>query len=283
MRNLNEHNVTDAVVRQLEGTPDARLKTVLTSLVRHLHGFVREVELTEAEWFAAVQFLTALGRSDEYILASDVLGATILVDAINHRKSAGATESSVLGPFYRDGARLLPPPADIAGATPGEAVVVQGRVTRPDGRPVPGALLDVWQTAPNGLYENQDPDQPDMNLRGTLCTDADGRYAFRTVKPVSYSIPHDGPVGQLLRATGRHPYRPAHIHFKLSAPGYEPLTTMLFVEGDPYLDSDAVFGVKSSLVTDFVRHDTPARIAGFDFQPPFWTVDYDFGLQPVEG
>jgi len=283
MRNLTEATVTDAVLATLAKTPDPRLREIVASLVRHLHAFVREVEPTEAEWLAGVRFLTAVGqmcdaRRQEVILLSDTLGVSILVDAINHRKPAGATASSVLGPFYREGAPDLAPGASIAGTTPGELAIVSGRVTTPEGTPIAGACLDVWQTAPNGLYDVQDPAQPGMNLRGRFRTDAAGRYELRTVKPTSYPIPGDGPVGPMLRALGRHPYRPAHIHFIVSADGYDPVTTMLFVEGDPYLDSDAVFGVKSSLVVNFIRHDAAAEAQARGVTAPFYTVTYDFGL-----
>lgn len=285
MRNLTEHNATDAVVAQFEGARDPRLKQILTSLIRHVHDFVREVELTEAEWLAGIQFLTAIGhmcddKRQEFILLSDTLGVSILVDAINHRKPAGATESSILGPFYVEGAPELPLGASIARNAEGDPVIVSGRVLTPQGRPISSALLDVWQAAPNGFYDVQKP-QPGMDLRGKFQTDANGRYEFRTVKPASYPIPHDGPVGRMLEALGRHPYRPAHIHVMVSAPGYEPLTTMLFVEGDKYLDSDAVFAVKSSLVAEFIRHDSPEEVARLGLQAPFYSMTYDFGLKPA--
>jgi protocatechuate 3,4-dioxygenase beta subunit len=286
MQDFTEENLTAAVISRFEGTGNPRLKQILTSLVRNLHHFVREVQLTEEEWFAGIQFLTATGHKSsdtrqEFILLSDTLGVSMLVNAINHRKQAGATEATVLGPFYRDGARELPNGTDISGDTAGEPVIVSGRVVTAGGAPIAGALLDVWQTAPNGLYDTQDPDQPDMNLRGRLRTDAAGRYEFRTVKPSSYPIPEDGPVGKMLRAAGRHPYRPAHIHFIVSAEGFEPLTTHVFVAGDPYLDSDAVFGVKQSLVADFVRHDSQAEAAQHKVTAPFYTAYYEFGLKPA--
>jgi hydroxyquinol 1,2-dioxygenase len=252
MRNLTEENVTDAVLGQLSQCRDARLREVTESLVRHLHAFLREVEPTPDEWLAGIRFLTETGQRcdedrQEFILLSDTLGATILVDAVNNRKPAGATESSVLGPFYREGAPERPNGADLATG-PGPRVAFAGKVTDVDGRPVPGALLDVWQTAPNGLYHMQDPAADEFALCARIRADGDGRYAFRTFLPVSYSIPVDGPAGRLLRGLGRHPYRPAHVHFIVSAPGFERVVTELFTEGDPYLDSDPVFGVKSSLV-----------------------------------
>src|SRR5688572_2516445 len=222
-RDFDEHSITDAVVERFAATPDARLKQILTSLVRHAHDFVRDVELTQDEWFAAVTFLTRVGhmsddKRQEFILLSDTLGVSMLVDAINHRHPEGATESTVFGPFHREGAPVLPAGASIAGKTDGEPTFVSGRVTDTAGRPLVGALLDVWQAAPNGLYDSQDPEQGGLNLRGKFRTDTDGRYAFQTVKPVNYPIPMDGPVGRMLRACSRHPYRPAHIHFIVSAP-----------------------------------------------------------------
>lgn len=286
MSGAPEDRITKATLASIEATPDARLKQILTALVRHLHGFVRDVEPSEEEWLRAIAFLTETGRMcddkrQEFILLSDTLGATMLIDAINHRAVDGATESSVLGPFHRDAAPAIEQMDSISGDTPGEPVIVRGGVRSQDGAPIAGALLDIWHGGPNGLYENQDPSQPDFNLRGRLLSDADGRYAFRTVKPSSYPVPHDGPVGKLLRATGRHPYRPAHIHFIVSADGYAPITTQLFTRGDSYLDSDAVFGVKDSLVVDYVRHDSDAEAAELGVDAPFYTVDYDFGLKPA--
>jgi len=275
MRNLSEANLTEAATARLARCEDPRFKEIMTSLIRHLHAFVREVELTEAEWFEGIEFLTATGQKcdgdrQEFILLSDVLGVSMLVDAINHRASDGATESTVLGPFYIDGAPELPEGADISHGSPGEATEVSGRVTSVEGKPIAGAVLDVWQTAANGFYSTQDPNQDRFNLRGRFRTDAEGRYRFRTIKPVSYPVPTDGPVGRILNAMGRHPHRPAHIHFIVSAPGYERVATHVFANGDPYLDSDVVFGVKNSLVADF----TPKR-GGSTLE-----VRYDFGLKP---
>jgi protocatechuate 3,4-dioxygenase beta subunit len=273
MRNLTESNLTDAVLGRLADCPDPRLQAVTAALVRHLHAFIREVEPTPDEWFAGVRFLTGTGqicddKRQEYILLSDTLGVSMLVDAINNRKPAGATESSVLGPFYVEGAPEVHSGADLApGESPG--VWVSGRVLDLAGRPVAGALLDVWQTAPNGLYHVQDANQPEHHLCGKVHADAEGWYRFRTLKPVSYPIPTDGPVGALLERLGRHPYRPAHIHFIVSAPGFKPVITQLFSEGDPYLESDAVFGVKESLVIDY-------RAEGDEL-----AVRYDFRLEPT--
>lgn len=280
-----ETSITESVLRSLDGAADPRLKTIMTSLIRHLHAFIREVELTEAEWWQAIQFLTRVGRMcddrrQEFVLLSDTLGVSMLVDAINHRADGGATESTVLGPFYREGARELPAGASISLDGRGEPAVVTGRVLGTDGAPIAGAVLDVWEGNENGLYEQQDPHQPDMNLRGRFHSDAAGRYEIVAIKPVSYPIPDDGPVGHMLRALGRHPYRPAHIHFIVSAEGYLPVTTHLFAKGDPYLTSDAVFGTKDALIVDFVRDDSPEAAATHGVRAPFYRVDYDFVLRP---
>jgi protocatechuate 3,4-dioxygenase beta subunit len=256
----------------------------MTSLVKHIHAFVREVELTEEEWLFTIQFLTRTGhmsddKRQEFILLSDTLGVTTLKDIINNRKPPGVTEYTIFGPFYRDGVPELPLMANIAGDTPGEPTLVHGRVTGPDGMPLVGALLDVWQASAEGFYDVQMPTD-EINLRGKFRTDAEGRYAFRTIKPAYYPIPLDGPVGQMLQATGRHPYRPAHIHFIVSADGYEAVTTEIFVEGDPYLDSDAVFGVRNSLVVDFVHPESADEAAKYGVTPQFYLAEYNFVLQP---
>jgi catechol 1,2-dioxygenase len=272
MRDVTESTATDAVVSKLEGCANPRLKQVMASFVRHLHAFVRDVEPTEAEWMAAIKFLTATGQMcddtrQEFILLSDTLGVSTLVELINNRKSPGATETSVLGPFYVEGAPDLPAGASILKDGSDADLLVHGRVHDAAGAPIVGAVLDVWQTAPNGFYDVQDPTQPAMNLRGKFATDSDGMFELRTIMPTPYPIPHDGPVGALLTATGRHPWRPAHLHFIVSAPGYRTLTTALYFEDDPYVDSDAVFGVKDALVVRPVPHDGGE------------SVRYDFGLE----
>jgi protocatechuate 3,4-dioxygenase beta subunit len=268
-----EEQLTANALAALGRCESPRLKAVMQSLVKHLHGFVREVEPTPQEWMAGIQFLTRTGQKcddkrQEYILLSDTLGVSMLVDAINNRKPAGATESSVLGPFYVEGAPAASSGTDLApGEGPG--VVVSGMVKDVAGRGLPGAVLDVWQTAPNGLYHVQDAGQPEYHLCAKVKADEQGRYRFRTLKPVSYPIPTDGPAGDLLGRVGRHPYRPAHIHFIVSAPGCKPVVTQLFTRGDEVLDSDAVFGVKDSLVVDYVGDGEE------------WAVAYDFVLEPA--
>jgi protocatechuate 3,4-dioxygenase beta subunit len=257
----------------------------MTSLIHHLHAFVREVGLTQEEWMEGIQFLTRTGqicddRRQEFILLSDILGVSMLVDAVNHRLAEGATESTVFGPFYREGAEELPLGATISKDGRGEPAVLMGRVISTDGTPIANALLDVWETDENGLYEQQDPEQTDMNLRGKFRTDGEGRYYFVGIKPVPYPIPDDGPVGKMLAALGRHPFRPAHIHVLVSAEGFLPVTTHLFVKGSKYLDSDAVFGTKDSLVVDFVPHDSAEEAAHFHVTAPFYTTEYTFVLKP---
>jgi catechol 1,2-dioxygenase len=283
MRDFNENTATAAVLGRMSAATDARLKEIMTAVVTHLHAVVREVEPTMDEWMAAIRFLTATGqmcddKRQEFILLSDTLGVSMLVDAINNRKPSGATESTVLGPFHVAGA---PPKAmgdTISLDGKGYATHVSGRVLDQDGNPIAGALLDVWQTSSEGAYDVQDPAQPEMNLRGLFTTSADGRFFFRTVKPAAYSIPTDGPVGRMLVALGRHPMRPAHIHFIIGAPGFEPVTTHMFVAGDNYLDSDAVFGVKDSLIVPFVEHDDLKRAKGLGLANPFHTAEHDFTL-----
>jgi len=282
-----EDDITNETLRRFERTPDPRLREIMLSLVRHLHGFIKEVQLTEAEWFEAITFLTATGHKcddirQEFILLSDTMGVSMVVDLISHRKPAGATESTVFGPFHRPGAPEMPHGGDIAGpAAKGTPAVVHGRVLDPSGRPIANALLDVWQANSDGFYDSQLPNHEQLQMRGKFRTDTDGRFVVKTTRPVHYQIPTDGPVGRMLRATNRHPWRPAHVHFVVSADGYEPVTTHIFDSIDPYLKSDAVFGVKESLIVDFEEHgagDEAAKTFGMD--KPFATTEFDFVLKP---
>jgi catechol 1,2-dioxygenase len=264
-----EQRITDEVISRIAPATEPRLRRVIASLISHLHRFVRDVELTEAEWFTAVDFLTRTGQKcsgerQEFILLSDVLGISMLVDAVNHRQPPGVTETTVFGPFYtgeqplsENGATILKRPEAAA------ALDVRGYVRSAGGEPLSAALVEVWQVDAKGLYDVQDPAIPKGHMRGSFRTRADGSFAFRTITPVTYSIPTDGPVGELLGALGRHAMRPAHIHFMISAPGHERLVTHIFVAGDAYLQGDAVFGVKNSLVADFSRDH----------------VEFDFGLK----
>jgi hydroxyquinol 1,2-dioxygenase len=283
-----EDDITSEALRRFDGTPDPRLREIMLSLVRHLHGFVKEVQLTEPEWLEAITFLTATGHKcddirQEFILLSDTMGVSMVVDLISHRKPAGATESTVFGPFHRPGAPEMPQGGDIAGpAADGTPAVVHGRVLDPAGRPIANALLDVWQANSEGFYDSQLPNPEQLQMRGKFRSDSDGRFVVKTTRPVHYQIPTDGPVGRMLRATNRHPWRPAHVHFVVSADGYEPVTTHIFDSIDPYLKSDAVFGVKESLIVDFEEHaagDEAARAFGMD--KPFVTTVFDFVLKPA--
>ena len=283
-----EDDITAAVLAGFAATPDPRLKEIMLALIKHLHAFVKEVELTEAEWFQAIEILTEAGKmcSDkrqEFILFSDTLGVSMVVDLIGHRKPEGATESTVFGPFHRLGSPDMPPGGNIAHRdTTGVPALVSGRVLDLDGKPIAGAVLDVWQAQSNGLYDSQDKNPDQLHMRGKFRTDSDGRYLLRTVQPVHYPIPSDGPVGAMLKATGRHPWRPAHIHFVVMADGYEAVTTHIFDRADPYLESDAVFAVKDSLICDFLRHETPtAEAARLGITGPVLTAEFDFVLKPA--
>ncbi|HEY0753578.1 MAG TPA: intradiol ring-cleavage dioxygenase [Ktedonobacteraceae bacterium] len=286
MSDNTEQQITQNVLASMAQAPDPRLHAVMQSFIAHLHAFIREVEPTEGEWMQAIQFLTRTGqisddKRQEFILLSDITGSTMLVDALNHRAREQITESTIFGPYYRAGAQELPMGASINLQGGGEPAVVSGHVLSITGTPIPNALLDVWETNENGLYEQQDPEQLDMNLRGKFRTDSLGYFRFVGIKPVSYPIPDDGPVGQLLRAVGRHPFRPAHIHLLVSAQGFAPVTTHLFVSGDPYLDSDAVFGTKDSLIVDFIQNNSAQEAAHYGVEAPFYSVFYDFVLKPL--
>ena len=272
-RDLADAALTDAVVESF--TTEGRFTTVMTSLVRHLHAFASEVDLTEEEWFAGIDFLTRPGhitddKRQEFILLSDVLGLSMLVVGINNRRPPEATESTVFGPFFVEGSPGFENGDDLANGAPGEPCDVSGRVVDVEGKPVPGALIEVWQADEDGFYDVQYSDLQQSRGRGHLRSDADGRFWFQTVKPEAYPIPDDGPVGDLLRAGGRGPMRPAHIHFKIDAEGYQTLITHVFADGDEYLDSDAVFGVRENLIGEFQRGDDGR-----------WRMTYDFVLAPA--
>jgi len=288
MRDFNEHNITQAVIDRFAGTPDARLKEIMNSLVTHLHDFVRDVEPSFAEWETAIGFLTRTGqmcddKRQEFILLSDTLGVSMLVDAINHRMPEGATETTVLGPFYVQGPPEFENGADISGGLKGEMLFVEARVAAADGTPLVGATVDVWQSDDDGFYDVQRPELKDAALRGRFKTNDAAKTWFRTILPAAYPIPYDGPVGDMLRATNRHPWRPAHVHFMIAAPGYETLVTHVFVAGDQYLDSDAVFGVKNSLISEFPEHPPGKMPDGVESATPWRELTYNFGLKPLEG
>lgn len=288
MRNMTEADLTDVVLERYAATPDARLREVLSCLITHLHAVVREVRITEPEWMAAIKFLTATGqisddKRQEMILLSDNLGVSSLVNLIGDDVPQGATETTVLGPFYVEGAPEREWGESIAqGLTENdETLVIHGRVVGLDGEPVAGAVVDVWQTNSNGMYDIQDPEQPEHNLRGRYRADSTGNYQINTIRPTKYPIPTDGPVGDLLRATNRHPWRPAHVHAIVSKPGYATLTTHLFDSADKYLDSDVVFAVKPSLIKVFELNESPDEAERLGVEAPFRELEHDFVLQPV--
>lgn len=274
---FEERKSVEVVNGRIGADVPERLADVMRSLVEHLHAFVKDVELTEEEWAVAIGFLTATGQicseeRQEYILLSDVLGVSMLVDAIQNRKPAGATPSTVFGPFHVEGAPERAMGSDISLDGKGERCLFEGRVLDLEGNPIEGALVDVWSDNAEGFYDVQQPDiQPKWNNRGVFRTGTDGRYWFYGIKPVSYPIPDDGPVGKMLRQIGRHPYRPAHTHFRVMAKGYKPLITHTFVAGDAYISNDTVFGVKSELIVDFVQETAGERRGE-------WTAQYDFVL-----
>ncbi|MFB7929908.1 intradiol ring-cleavage dioxygenase [Streptomyces sp. NPDC056039] len=279
--------VTEQALASLRGTADPRLRELLTGLVRHLHDFARETRLTQEEWERAIDFLTATGQActdtrQEFILLSDVLGLSMLVETVNGDRAPGATESTVLGPFHMTESPVRELGADIDLVGGGETCVISGRVLARDGTPLPGAVVDVWQADDKGYYDVQQPGvQPAGNGRGLFTADAEGRFWFRTCVPAAYPIPTDGPVGGLLHATGRHPYRPAHIHFIAAAEGHTPVTTHIFVAGGEYLDTDAVFAVKQSLVKDFAETDDPSLAKEFGVPNPFRLARFDLVLEPA--
>lgn len=271
--------ITEAVVRNLAGTADERLREIVTSLVRHVHAFAKDVDLTEDEWAKGIEFFTAVGQKctptrQEFILLSDTHGLSSVVDVLTQNKPQGATESTVLGPFYVPGSSRRANGESMADEDPDTPAHITGRVLALDGTPIAGATIDAWQTNSTGFYAVQQPgEQPEQNLRGVYTTDAEGRYHIVTVRPVEYQIPTDGPVGDLLRAEQRHPWRAAHIHAIVGAPGFERVTTHIFDADKPYLDSDAVFGVKDSLICTF----QPGTAAD---GTPIFTLEHDFVLVP---
>jgi hydroxyquinol 1,2-dioxygenase len=286
MREFDQQSITRAVIDRLSQSEDPRYKRVMTSLITHLHDFVRDVQLTEEEWIGAIQFLTAVGKTctdkrQEFILLSDTLGVSVLVITINHPADQGSAESTVLGPFYWEGAPDLPRGSNLAEGVKGEPTFYSGRVLSADGKPLANALLDIWSGNGDGYYDMQMPEESGMKARGRIRTDAEGRYWFRSIRPTFYPVPTDGPVGVMLRKMGRHPNRPGHIHMIVSADGYRPVTTHLFVAGSEYLDSDAVFGMKESLVAQFERHPPGPGPTGERVDVPFYTVNYDFRLRPA--
>jgi protocatechuate 3,4-dioxygenase beta subunit len=279
-------DITRAVVASFDGCGDERLRRIMQGLASHLHAFAAEVELTQEEWEAGMRILTETGhitddRRQEFVLWSDALGLSMLVDALAHAAPHGATESTVLGPFYVPDADLREFGASIAEEDAGEPAWVHGYVRDLAGEPIAGAELDVWQNGDDRLYAVQRPDAAEHHLRGRFLTRGDGSYAFLAVRPVPYTIPDDGPVGRMLAATGRHSWRPAHVHMLVRAPGYRTIATHIFDAASEYLDSDAVFAVKPSLLREFVPRadDDPERPAGVSGS--WWSVENDLVLVPI--
>ena len=285
MRNVTKDNITDVFIGYFGPEADPRLRQVMRSLATHLHAFARETKLTHAEWRKGIEFLEWAGRiSDkerhEFVLLSDVLGLSSLIDMIN--SVPGGTSSSVLGPFHITGAPTLAFGGDLKRDFEGQVLLACGVVRDMDGNPIEGAELDIWQTAPNGLYSSQDPDQDTYSFHGIQTTGPDGRYGFTTVRPVSYTVPTDGPVGEILNATGRHPWRPSHLHYIVKADGFRPLVTEIFPDDDPYLDEDTVFGVRSDLVMRYVEHAADTFPDGYALSgkvdTPYLCADFDLKL-----
>ncbi|MFD4441956.1 intradiol ring-cleavage dioxygenase [Nocardia sp. NPDC058519] len=282
-----EQAVTEEVLASFDATPDPRLREVMHSLVRHLHAFARDVRLTEHEWESAIEFLTRAGhitdeRRQEFILLSDVLGLSMLTVAINEPAEPGATESTVFGPFFVDSAPEIALGGDIARGAKGLPCYVSGRVRSVSGEPIEGARIEVWEADSDGFYDVQYTDDRSAG-RGWLRSGADGEYRFWSVLPAPYPIPHDGPVGDLLTATARGPMRPAHLHYMVTAPDFRPLITHIFVAGDPYLDCDAVFGVKENLVVEAVHHVDGTAPNGTHPQDGWTSITFDLVLATHDG
>ena len=295
MSEYNQDKLTEEVVAAFAKASDPRLREIMTSLVKHLHAFAREVDLTPDEWLAGMRFLTETGqisteRRPEFILLSDVLGLSMMVVSLAQARASGqtkgaieATEATVEGPFFWPGAPDVALGGDIAEGVPGEPTLYTGRVTDLDGQPLPGALLDIWSGDGDGKYDVQLSSEPQMRARGRLRTDAQGRYWFWSIYPTCYPIPDDGPVGDMMRATNRSIFRPGHIHMMVAAPGHVPLTTHIFVAGSPHVEEDAVFGKRDSLVVDFDRHPPGKAPDGRQMKTPYHSASYDFRLAPTAG
>ncbi len=288
MRTITKDNITDVFMGYFGSDTDPRVREVMTSLSNHLHAFAKEVNLTHAEWNKGIEFLERMTEftdkeRHEFVLLSDVMGLSSLVDML-HTTTEG-TSSSVLGPFHIEGAPDIPFGFDMKRNYEGEVLLAMGRVTDPDGNPIEGARLDIWQTAPNGLYSSQDDEQDTYSFHGIQTTDANGRYGFTTVKPVSYEVPTDGPVGEILNAMGRHAWRPSHLHYIIKADGYRPLVTEIFPDDDPYLDEDTVFGVREDLVMKYVEQPASTFPDGYALSgtvdEPYLVADFDLKLVPL--
>jgi len=288
MRNVTVDNITEVFSAYFGDEADPRSKEVLSSLAKHMHAFVKEVDLTHDEWRTGLKALEWAGKitspeRNEFVLLSDVMGLSSLVDMVNSKP--GVTSSSVLGPFHVSNAPPLAIGGDMRADFEGEVVLVEGIVRDAAGEPIPGAMVDIWQTAPNGLYSSQDPEQDTFSFHGLMKTDNLGRYAFTTIRPVSYVVPDDGPAGEILKAAGRHPWRPSHLHFIVEAAGYQSLTTEVFAADDPYLDQDTVFGVREDLVMHYINQEAGTFPEGFALsgkvEGEYSRVDFDFKLAAI--
>ena len=285
MRNFNENTITDAVIERLAFATSPRAREISQALVRHLHAFIREVRPTQDEWMAGIEFLTRTGHMctdtrQEFILLSDTLGVSMLVDAINHAHAETTTETTVLGPFYLSGPPEMPLGTDISTQGKGDPMIVEGTVRDSTGAPIAGAWVDTWQADADGVYDVQRTTNgaPELDLRARFRTDAEGQFWFRSIAPCYYPVPDDGPVGEMLKAQGRHANRPAHVHFMIGAPGFETLVTHLFIADSPYIDSDVVFGVKDSLVRSLETQPAGLTPAGHPVDAPSSLLRYDFVL-----
>jgi catechol 1,2-dioxygenase len=282
----NQQQVTDAVLSELKRAPDPRFREVMSAFIRHLHDFVREVKLTEEEWHAALAYIVALGHKttathNEVMLMSGTLGLSTLICLLNNGDKSGTdTDANLLGPFWRMHSPATPNGGSIVRSpTPGPALFVNAWFKDKSGQPIEGAEVDIWHSSPEGFYENQDPVQADMNLRGKFTTDKDGHISFRSVKPAGYPVPVDGPVGALLRAQHRHNMRPAHLHFLASKDGFKTLISQIYVPGDPFLETDAQFGVTRHLIGNYVRHENETPPAP-DVSGPWYSLDHSFVMEP---
>ena len=284
MRNITYDNITPTVVQAYSGAEDARTGEILTLLIQRLHDFVREVKLTPGEWEAAMEVLaraaaTTNAERNEFILMSDLLGVSALVDLMEGHQDKKATITTLMGPFYVPGTPVMGNGADFSAGNDGERIVVYGQIRGTDDAPLGGAQIEIWQNAPNGLYAVQDPDQPQHNLRGTLHADENGNYAFATAKPISYQVPEDSAGGELVRAGGRHCWRPAHIHLMVTAEGWKPHISQIFDVNDPYIDSDSVFGVRAPLAVPYDQTPSEEELTRFaDIERPFNVTKVDFVL-----
>ncbi|MHA3053499.1 intradiol ring-cleavage dioxygenase [Acinetobacter sp. ANC 4641] len=283
MKNLDERTITQAVIERNSSSSNERLKDVMLSLVQHLHSFAREVQLTEEEWEIGINFLTAVGQicsptRQEFILLSDTLGLSTLVIAQNHKKPLGCTEATVFGPFHVQDAPHLELGSNMSEGVKGTPWFVSGAIKGIDGQVIPNAEIEAWQADDEGFYDVQKPDLEKYQGRAVFHADQNGKYHFQTIVPEAYPIPHDGPVGKMLEALNRHPWRPAHLHFMISAPGYERLVTHVFKDESAYLDSDAVFGVRTSLIAQWVKHENGLAPNGEHQDHPFYTLEFDFIL-----